>query len=291
MLIMKYSGGLGNQMFQYAAVASLADKLGVSFAFDASFFDTQIKRAYELNIFGIAKNDASDIRTKLAWKLRKFSKKCSFFGLNVYAEKAFNYEERFLKIIDNTFIWGYFQSYKYVNEDLIKKTFVFKAPLSEKNASLISKMKLEDSISLHIRRGDYTQKRYVNVYNQLDIDYYKKALEILAEKSDNPVIYVFSDDIAWARENLNFTGCPICIKKGAKFEFISHNCADTAFEDMRLMSNCKHNIIANSSFSWWGAYLNNNPDKIVIAPKNWFTDTDRADTKSLFPPSWYILEC
>lgn len=288
MLIMRYNGGLGNQMFQFAAAASLAHGLGVDFAFDMDFFNRGYSRPYGLDVFNIEKKEAKGFKYKALWALRKHIKN-SFFGLNVYGEKDFNYEKRFEEITDNTYIYGFFQSHKYINPEVVKKYFTFKAAPDEKNARLIKDMKARDSVSLHIRRGDYVQKkRYAGVYNHLDLNHYSRALEIVAKKLETPVVYVFSDDINWARENLTFKNCPLCLKKGARFEFVSHNTGEKSYEDLRLMSNCKHNIIANSSFSWWGAYLNENPQKIVAAPKKWFQKI-KNKPYDLYPQNWVII--
>lgn len=290
MLIMKYNGGLGNQMFQFAAVASLAKKLGVDFSFDMSFFSHSYARPYEMGVFKIEKTPSNDFRTKAYWALRKYLKVDNFFGLNIYRETSFNFEEKFNSILDNTFIEGYFQSYRYIDDEIVDKYFVFKDEPDKENAKIISKMQTQNSVSLHIRRGDYVnKKRYQNVYNHLDIEYYKKAMEFVAQRVDEPVFYVFSDDILWAKENLNFKNCPNCDSKGVKLEFVSHNFGEKSYEDLRLMSNCKHNIIANSSFSYWGAYLNKNQGKVVIAPKKWFNDENKT-TKDTFKPDWIVFE-
>ncbi len=288
MLIMRYNGGLGNQMFQYAAVASLADKLNTDFYFDCDFFNQTYSRPYQINIFQDEKREIKGLKYKILWASRKYLKN-DFFGLHIYRENDFNWEKRFEYIQNNTYIYGFFQSHKYINEELIKKHFVFRFEPNEHNLSIIKKMHSEDSISLHIRRGDYIQKRrYASVYNHLDFDYYSKALEILADKVDNPVLYVFSDDIDWVRENFNFNGCTKCVEKSARVEFISHNKGADSWEDMRLMSNCKHNIIANSSFSWWGGYLNSNPEKIVIAPGKWFQRIEN-NPDDLYPNDWVLI--
>ena len=282
---MRYNGGLGNQMFQYAAVASLADKLNADFYFDCDFFNHSYSRPYQINIFQQNSREIKGLRYRILWAFRKYIKN-NFLGINVYGENDFDWEKRFEQIQDNTYIFGFFQSHKYINEQLIKKHFVFRFEPDAQNLSIIRKMQDEDSISMHIRRGDYVQKkRYASVYNHLDFNYYSKALEIIANEVQKPVIYVFSDDIEWVKENLNLENCPKCKEKGARVEFISHNQGDKSWEDLRLMSNCKHNIIANSSFSWWGAYLNSNPKKIVVAPEKWFQKIQN-NPDDLYPKDW-----
>ncbi len=288
MLIMRYNGGLGNQMFQFAAVASLANTLKVDFSFDCDFFNHSYSRPYQLNIFFDDKKEVKGLKYKALWAFRKYIKD-KFLNLNVYCEKDFNFEQRFNEICDNTYIYGFFQSHKYINEELIKKYFTFKIEPDEVNKKILKDMNLSESVSIHIRRGDYVQKkRYSSIYNHLDVEHYKKAMEIVAKDLTSPVFYVFSDDIDWARENLNFEGCPNCLEKNAKFVFISHNQGEKSWEDLRLMSNCKHNIIANSSFSWWGAYLNSNPNKIVVAPEKWFQKIQN-NPRDIYPESWVLI--
>lgn len=280
MIIMKYDGGLGNQMFQCAAAITLAQKLGVEAKFDMSFFSKKYSRAYGMDIFGIEGNPVFDFRVILYWRLRRYRKFKNIFGLNIYAEKDnFCYDEEFEKIEDNTFIEGYFQSVKYFDEKLIRKTFEFKNPPTGLNAQAAEDIMHSNSVSVHIRRGDYVQKaRYQKLFNELTLDYYKNAQKIIEEKVKNPVYYVFSDDISWVREHLGFKNA----------HYIEHNSGENSWEDMRLMSLCKHNIVANSSFSWWGAYLNSNSDKIVVGPKKWFNN-EHMITKDVCPPDWVLL--
>lgn len=289
MLIMKYNGGLGNQMFQFAAAATLAVKLGVEFGFDMSFFSHSYARAYQMDIFQFDSRESHDLRAVLYWPFRRVFKSTSFLGLNIYKENSFNYEERFESIKNDTFIEGFFQSAKYIDEALIKKYFTFKTPPSGQNLSIISSMMEQNCVSLHIRRGDYvSKKRYANIYNHLELSHYEAAMEYMSQLLKDPVFYIFSDDIDWARENLNFNNCPICRDKTARLEFVSHNCGSNSWEDLRLMSHCKHNIIANSSFSYWGAYLGDNKDKIVIAPEKWFADPNKT-TIDTYPKNWILL--
>jgi hypothetical protein len=132
------------------------------------------------------------------------------------------------------------------------------------------------TVSIHIRRGDFSKKAETNLYHGiLSSDYYKQAIEIISSKINSPKFYIFSDDINWAKENLIV---PEAV-------YASGQISKTHFEDLYLMSQCHHNIIANSSFSWWGAWLNDNPEKIVIAPKNWFNKGPK-DTQDIIPGDW-----
>lgn len=290
MLIMKYNGGLGNQMFQFAAIASLAKKLNVDFSFDMSFFKHKYARPYEMGVFNVEKKESKDIRTKLFWSIRRYLKTNNFLGINIYRESSFNFEEKFSEIKDNTFIEGYFQSFKYIDDEIVEKYFNFKNEPDALNMQIVDTMQKEDSISLHIRRGDYVnKKRYQNVYNHLSVKYYQTAMEIIAKSTSSPVFYVFSDDIEWAKANLTIENLEECKQKNARLVFICHNTGKNSYMDLRLMANCKHNIIANSSFSYWGAYLNKNDRKIVIAPEKWFNDPNKT-TDDLYPKSWSRLD-
>lgn len=242
MIIIKLIGGLGNQMFQYAAGRSLAHKLGTGFKLDISYFPKEgvTKRQYRLGIFNIQENFASQWEVQVARLFRK------------------NYLE------------GYWQSEDYFSDisDLIKKEFTFK----NKPRRAIA----ENSVSLHLRRGDYvTNPKVSHQYFVCDNNYYETAARIISKKLKDPKFYIFAEyleDFIWAKNNLNL---------GKKVVNIHYK----DYEDLQLMSMCKHNIIANSSFSWWGAWLNNNPGKIVIAPKRWFKDSSK-NIDNLIPSAW-----
>lgn len=139
---------------------------------------------------------------------------------------------------------------------------------------MIDIIKSCNAVSLHIRRGDYISNATTNtIHGTCNLDYYKRAVEYIKKNSVSPIFFIFSDDIDWVKDNLHLN---------EKHYYIDWNNADTNYEDMRLMSLCKHNVIANSSFSWWGAWLNNNPKKIVIAPQKWFNDS-KLNTFDVIP--------
>ena len=133
---------------------------------------------------------------------------------------------------------------------------------------------------MHVRRGDYVNSPNTKaIYTHCDIEYYKKGLEIITKKNDNVVLFIFSDDPTWVKENMKFD---------FPTNYVDHNNADFNYEDLRLMSLCKHNIIANSSFSWWGAWLNENPFKQVVSPKIWINDLT-INPNDINPPGWIVL--
>lgn len=281
MITIKYSGGLGNQIFQYIFGITKAKELSTSVDFDMSFFKKNPNRPYQMDIFGIEPIPNKDFRIPIYWKLRKFIKKDCFIGLNIYRETSFLYEEKSEQITDNTFIEGFFQSAKYFNENEARNILTFKKEGSKKTQEIMEKMKSENSVSIHIRRGDYVQKaRYKSLYNQLTLEHYARAIELIKEKVENPTFYIFSDDPSWVEENL----------KVENATYISHNSGNDSWQDLMLMARAKHNIIANSSFSYWGAMLNGNENKIVIAPEIWFTENKPEQlTKDIYPENWIKL--
>lgn len=285
--IVKFNGGLGNQMFQWAFGRALEKKTGIKTIFDMSFFKKRYARPYELNVFNLNAQFVEDfwlkLKLKILWRFRKKLNGKKFLGLTLYSEPHFEFDKNIFKIEPNTYIEGFFQSEKYFQdiENELRADFQFKNLPDEENQKLIEKISATNSISLHIRRGDYVKKkRYQNLYAACSLDYYKRGVEYISERYPNPTLFIFSDDINWVKENLNLPYGSI---------YVSHNTGSKSYEDMRLMSLCKHNIIANSSFSWWGAWLNNNKEKIVIAPQKWFNDEKITQT-DVIPQSWVKLK-
>lgn len=286
-LIVKLNGGLGNQMFQWAFARMIEKKTGIKTLLDLSFFEKKYARPYELGLFTLNAKFVEDFWTKLKlniiWKFRKKLNGKKFLGLKLYSEPHFEFDEKLLNVGPKTYIEGFFQSEKYFSdiEKELRADFQFKPEIDQENQKLLDKINSTNSISLHIRRGDYVQKkRYQNVYATCSLDYYKRGVEYIAERFENPTLFVFSDDIEWVKENL---------KLPYESVYVSNNFGAKSFEDMRLMSNCKHNVIANSSFSWWGAWLNANKEKLVIAPCKWFND-DKIIQTDVIPENWIRLE-
>lgn len=283
----KFNGGLGNQMFQWAMARMLEESGDMEAFFDMSYFRKRYARPYELGIFNLEANFVEDFWTKfrlnLIWSFRAFLHFERVLGITLFAEKQFNFDSGIHKVRKNTYIEGFFQSELYFKmiEEQLRKDFQFKTMPSEQNSKVMHAIKTTNSVSLHIRRGDYVQKkRYQNLYANCSLDYYKRGVEHIAKTVEEPTLFIFSDDIAWVKKNLRLP---------YKCVYISHNTGAKSFEDMRLMSLCKHNVIANSSFSWWGAWLNNKPEKIVIAPQKWFNDDDIIQT-DVIPSTWTRLE-
>jgi hypothetical protein len=282
MIVVKLMGGLGNQMFQYAAGLSAAERLRTELKMDLSWFDSleevDTPRFYELDNFNLKqefvnKNDFVLKNDGFKNRLMNIRKK----QLNFYKESQFNYSDNFLNIKNNTYIEGYFQTEKYFNDirDDVIYSFTFKNKASVKSAKIIDQIKNSDSVSLHVRRGDYVSNKSANKFHGLMGEaYYKKAIALINKKIKNPKYFIFSDEIEWVKNSFDLPKNSV---------YITHN--KSGIEDMRIMIECKHNIIANSSFSWWGAWLGLQKDKVVIAPKLWFLDSN-TNTSDVIPERW-----
>ena len=285
MIITKLIGGLGNQMFQYAAGRRAAHTNQTELKLDTSWFKNPngaIQRDYLLNVFNIEEAFASEE------KLNKFRgarqnvliKLIASYYKRPYVKQRFSYfDKNILKVNDNTYLDGYWTSEKYFKdiEEIVRKEFTFKDKPDAVNQKMINSIKNCDSISIHIRRGDYIFDETTNKYHGVcGLDYYSNSVAMIVKKVKNPYFFIFSDDIKWVKQNLHL-----------KFPcvYVDYNIGKKDYEDMRLMSNCHHNIIANSSFSWWGAWLNQYKNKIIIAPKKCFRDKS-IDTTDLIPQPW-----
>jgi hypothetical protein len=293
MLIIKLQGGLGNQMFQFAFASILAQKNKTKVLIDGSIFERVEKtpgftpRKFELAIFDIHYDWVSELDVISFHHLSKINKLKKRLGLNYpkrYKEPSFGFQMDALSMRSPVYLKGYFQSYKYYigYEDFIKQLFSFPVDtLDGINEEVLNTIKNSNSIAIHIRRGDYVNDTITSEYHgSCSLDYYLEALKLLASKNKDFTLVFFSDDNDWVKEQ--FKDLPY-----SKI-FVDNNKNENSWKDMLLMSSCSHNVIANSSFSWWSAWLNTNPDKIVIAPKEWFKSKDYENT-TLLPKEWIKL--
>ena len=285
MKIVRFLGGLGNQMFQYAFYKSLEKKFG-SVKADLTEFDGYgLHNGFELErIFPIRLDKASPFWVKLydprhrSWLHRKLRR---MTGLKqaFYEEKAlFQYDSSPFKDKGSRLYWGYWQNERYFSDvaGMLREDFKFKLPLNEKNALVLQQIQSCNSVSIHVRRGDYLHNELLG--GICDQAYYRRAIETMLEKINDPEFFVFSNEIDWCQSNLNLP----------KAHFISWNHGDQSYIDMQLMSHCKHHIIANSSFSWWSAWLNSYSEKIVISPLRWTNDPAHSPS-DIIPSQWISL--
>lgn len=293
MVIIELLSGLGNQLFQYAAGKTLSLEKKTPLKLDKTWFELDIEkttpRNYGLDPYMLQpdfasrkeidyflKPDITSITGKIRTKLD--SMKPNHKKL-VYKEPYFHYDINFTKASSNIYLIGYWQSEKYFKsqEAQIRNDFRFRFPLTGKNEHWEQLINSTNAISLHVRRTDMINNPdIVKTHGSCGLDYYLEAANRISEGLEQPVFFIFSDDPEWCKANLHLSW-PV--------HYIDNNQGDLAYIDMQLMSMCKHHVIANSSFSWWGAWLNTSNSKRVIAPKRWFADNTK-DTSDLIPSDW-----
>lgn len=275
MIVVQLQGGLGNQMFQYAAGVSLAKRLETKVYIDLGWLNGQdklgviTKRNYELGIFNIKpmfKNPITSLRLRLN-------------PPTVFRDPDIRYRPEFEELKGNVVLEGFWLSPKYFKdaEEEIHRMFTFKDTLSTNSQKFLKEIEGSASVSVHVRRGDYANDPQTKKFHGLQpLSYFEKAARQIRKKVSEPRFFVFSDDPKWCQKNL---------KLGGPTTFVTGNAGAKSYEDMQLMAACKHNIIVNSSFSWWGSWLNPNKDKIVIAPKKWWKDKS-IDSSDVVPKNW-----
>lgn len=293
-LVVKINGGLGNQLFQYAAGRTLADQLGTELHLDLSFFDLppgrHTARPFELDRFHTRYWRATPEQLNSYTALREYTwtRRTArlfpwLFSRQRFGEKQlFKFDPEVARIRKSTYLDGHWQSERYFADhaEAIRSDLRFRDAPSERNRELLRSMKGMVPVSLHVRRGDYVTSTDANAtHGTCGIEYYVDAMQRVLSLAPESVFHVFSDDMDWARANL---------PRLAPMVFVDHNSGTDDHFDLLLMSACKHHIIANSSFSWWGAWLNPNPEKLVIAPVRWFRDP-AIDTSDLIPAEWTRL--
>lgn len=297
MITVSLFGGLGNQMFQYAAGKALAHRHGVELSLDLSGFQVDRLRSFMLDSLQVPET-AGDLsmaagtgyffRARRRQRIERVLGRVRLPGLpsfsDGYLEPHFHYDPAFANLGASTQLFGYFQSERYFSSiaDEICGYFQPREPLGSIAAEVareISKGTLP--VSVHVRRGDYVQAATAAVHGLLDEKYYRKALaEIERRLGEYPKLFVFSDDLDAAAQVLSFV-------PPQRVTYVRSD-PERPWDDMMLISKCRHHVIANSSFSWWGAWLNRSPDKIVAAPQAWFTEKglQARDTRDLYPTGW-----
>lgn len=291
MIITKLIGGLGNQMFQYAIARNLAEKNGDILKLDIFEFDTYPDRTYSLYPFNIQNNIASlkevnrfGVRHLQVWKkvIHKMLFNLEIGKKGYIKEKKFGFDPAILQLSGDIYLDGFWQSEKYFKdiENIIRKEFTFNSNISNSHSDLQEKIECSNSIGIHFRRGDYAFKSSASIkFGICSNAYYQKAINSIVAVIKNPLFIVFSDDAKWVKNNFIIKHPNIFIS-----DVIPNN---SDWNELMLMSYCKHNIISNSSFSWWAAWLNKNKKKIVIAPSPWF-NINRSES-DLIPGNWFKL--
>lgn len=284
MIVVRITGGLGNQMFQYALGRKLSLRENDKLILNLSSYNNYHLYKYSLDSYNI---QCEKINTRLLYNnkyFRKVAKLFSSWGIKRYfryyiEKKLFVFDKDVLTTKADYFL-GSWQSFKYFEDvaDVIANDFRLQADLNTVCMDMIQQMRFSESVALHVRRGDYfADKRTKNEHGILGMDYYEQAIQFVCNKIRNPMIYIFSDDIDWVKSNFN-----------TKYQvhYVDGSVGGPEFS-IYLMSKCKHNIISNSTFSWWGAWLNQNPEKIVVSPEFWIRN-NRTST-DLVPKEWHTL--
>ncbi len=294
MVIVRLTGGIGNQMFQYATARRIAWVNQARLLMDLGWFQEEgwwTRRKFELGAFCISAEKAGedDVRrlrsgrqNALFRRLPLFLKKRIFHTRQSHIiEKCYDFDPEIMGLQGDVYLDGHWQSERYFQDvtALIRREFTFRTDPAEPNRRMVEYIRSCTSVSMHIRRGDYVTLPQANSFHGLcPLSYYRSAVDQLSRRIDLPVFFVFSDDIDWVKQNLDL---------GFETHFMDYNGPERGDEDLRLMSACRHHIIANSSFSWWGAWLSDNPQKIVFAPRKWFNRD--IETPDNIPDSWVRL--
>lgn len=275
MLTINLKGGLGNQMFQYATARNLSLKYKTGIILNTEYFlnipAKDVPRKYQLDLFNI------DSQVQIKETLSPIIKISQKILLKVFGEKIQLFTAKlFLNLKLPAYLNGYFQSEGYFMEirDALLKEFAIKKELSEEAKKIKEVISKSEAVCINIRRSDYLRPDYAKIFGKYDRTYYEKAISYIKNRVANPLFCIFSDDPKWVKNEFKFDNI-----------IFAGNDILKDHEQLYLMSLCKHNIITNSSFAWWGAWLNQNPNKIVIGPKQWLTNKTSEEMKIL-PKTW-----
>ncbi|MFC6102636.1 alpha-1,2-fucosyltransferase [Olivibacter domesticus] len=280
MKIVGFEGGLGNQMFQYAFYKRLEYNSNLVKA-DLTMYDRladhngfELSTVFKINV-NLASSFQLSLYTKNKKKYRVLRKLFSIREPYYEEEEQFKYNSTHFGG-DSRYYKGYWQHCNYLQriEKLLHKEFAFTPFKSLRNIDISQKMQGTESVAIHVRRGDYAKYPLLN--GLADKEYFLKGISTIEEKLIDPTYYIFSDDIKWCRENLGVE----------KSTFVDWNLGVESYLDMQLMSCCKHAIISNSSFSWWAAWLNRSPSKIIVVPRVWYRSPYGTETFRMHPENW-----
>jgi glycosyl transferase family 11 len=292
MVIVQLNGGLGNQMFQYATGKRLALtnqvplKLDLTYLLARNYEESRTNRDYALDIFNLQVNFASEEEIS-NFTVPRYQNK-SYFWLkklltkerNVIREKQFSFDKNILLAGKDCYLTGNWQSHKYFDDisKELREDFTIKNCFSQLSQEFEQKIKLSNSVCIHVRRGDFVSNSKINrCHGHCTLDYFNKGISLISNQVKNPHFFVFSDDIDWCKEHFNLDyPCTVVQIENTNKRFAT---------DLKLMISCKHFIISNSTFACWAVWLNEQKKKLVIAPKNWFLKK-KYNTEDLIPNDW-----
>ena len=289
MIITQLMGGLGNQMFQYAVGRRLAHRWGTPLKLDTSFYATQSLRSYGLGYFNIEEHfampaEVARMQGRYPYRMQRVihrfvERHKPYYRRRFITEQSTLFDANILQAPRDTCLRGYWQTDRYFVDiaDLLQREFTLRYPLSDCCQRLQNRIAAVNAVCVHVRRGDYAMNP--GIHALCGLDYYTHAIALLLTKIHDAQLFVFTDDPAWVKAHLRF---PL------HTTVIEPQSLPCDYEDLHLMSCCKHFIIANSTFSWWGAWLATNLNKVVIAPARWFV-SEAHDTRDLLPDAWYMI--
>lgn len=282
MIVTKIYGGLAGQMFQYSLGRHLSLKNKTPLYLDTSWYNENNNSKYprDFKLDKLNTKFRTVDSTSLLWRLRFYNR---FKALNpIYYKKILEkdfriFDDNVLLNKNRILIDGYWNSHKYFEDirDILIRDFEPDEEADAKNKEVLQKINSLNSVSVHFRRGDYALTSFHGILTK---EYYENAINKITDGLVNPYLFIFSDEPDWVRKNISFP---------FQSEVVDINGDHNNYWDIQLMKTCKHNIIANSGFSWWGAWLNENPDKRVIAPKKWINHT--YSTFENIPSGWCTI--
>lgn len=280
MVVARITSGLGNQLFIYAAGRALAHRVGQKLKLDVSFFNTYSLRTFRLRNFAIEAKECGLRELRLRRLLAKLRLRSP---LTLFRETSRAYDPAFAELKDNTILQGFFQTEKYFSPiaGLLRRDLALKVTLPDHVKQYCVRLARGNPVSVHVRRGDYAANKSLHArFGVLNREYYLGAKREMDRRVTDPTYHIFSDDIAYAKESI----LPLF---GPRAQVVPAVAED--YEHLALMRSCRHHIVANSTFSWWGAWLGDFPDKQVMAPAIWFRNKAEIPA-DIIPASWSTIE-
>ena len=291
-VIVRIEGGLGNQLFQYAAGRALADRLGCELALDLRGLALNADRPYHLNRYAVRAQlaDATTLDSLPDWRAKRASRFRSWLMLQGWPvseyvgfwPRSFAFDPRFEAIQQGVFLVGYWQSERYFSTHRARllSDLQLTTPANPSLQAWLAQVRSCQSVALHVRRGDYVSNPAAAQFHGLcDLRYYEESMARLAAQYNDLQVFVFSDDLNWAQSHL---------KLNVPTHWVQGHSTEEPHLDLEIMRHCQHHILANSSFSWWGAWLCERSGQQVFAPKKWFAD-ETVDTSDVIPARWHQL--
>lgn len=280
-------GGLGNQFFQYAYGRALAYRNRTTLKLDISWYDSHPKRRYSLDQFKIAATTAGDedignvlrrrngVLGKVDAGLQRLK---PYYKRRYVRERVLSFDPNIARLSHDAYLVGYWGSPRYFSSiaEVLRAELTLAYAMDSTNASYVQQIMNCNSVSVHVRRGDYVEARQQALFGLLPVTYYQRAIHYLATQLKDPHFFVFSDDIEWCRESIQIDYA---------HDFVSSADGNADYIDFTLLNSCRHHIIANSTFSWWGAWLSQWNGRVVVAPRQWYADS-RYSAHDLVPEEW-----